>query len=82
MPFFDYPDEHFEMVDLWRLSNVALTLLDLFYRVNLTCNALVLVDTFKDTMRVLIDRTAEFKLELDQRTAERKQSLSSLGKPE
>jgi hypothetical protein len=49
-PFFDIEDDYLVKGDLWQLSNVALHIMDLLYRVNESYKAVRFIDNFEQSM--------------------------------
>jgi hypothetical protein len=47
-PYFDVEDEYFVKADLWLIASVGLTLMDLFYGVNQSCNVIGFYVGFPD----------------------------------
>ena len=63
-PFFDFEDDHVVKVDLWRIGNIALALLDLFTKVNLACKTVVFIDDFATRFERLAVQNAQLLSEL------------------
>jgi hypothetical protein len=63
-PFFDFEDPYFVKVDLWRIGNIAISLLDLYYGVNRTLNVIKLVDDFHDRFDVLVAQSRAIHAEM------------------
>jgi hypothetical protein len=63
-PFFDFEDPYFVRSDLWRIGNIAISLLDLFYGVNQNLNVIKFVDDFHDRFDVLIEQSKAIHAEM------------------
>jgi len=60
-PFFDITDEWQVQSDLWRIANLGLFILDLFYGVNKSAKGIVFVDDFTDRFMKLAQQTAALR---------------------
>ena len=63
-PFFDAEDEHFVKIDLWLVSSIAVTLMDLFYGVNNGRNVITFMDRFPEFHRRLESDTEALRQEI------------------
>jgi len=63
-PFFDFEDPYFVKTDLWRIGNIAISLLDLFYGVNQNLNVIKFVDDFHDRFDALVAQSKEIHAEM------------------
>jgi hypothetical protein len=63
-PFFDIEDDYFVRTDLWRIGNIAISLLDLFYGVNQRVGSIKFVDDFSDRFCVLVERSNALNAEM------------------
>jgi len=63
-PFFDYEDAYFVKSDLWRMGNIAISLLDLFYGVNPGLNVIKFVDDFHVRFDALVTQSMALNAEM------------------
>jgi hypothetical protein len=56
-PFFDFEDIHAVKTELWRLGNIAINLLYLFYTVNQSVGSIKFVDDFHAQLGALVERS-------------------------
>lgn len=56
-PFFDFVDDYAVRSDLWRIGNIAISLLDLFCGVNQSVGSIKFVDDFQQRLGVLVERS-------------------------
>ena len=63
-PFFDFEDAYFVKSDLWRIGNIAISLLDLYYGVNRDLNVIKLVDDFHDRFDALVAQSRTIHAEM------------------
>jgi hypothetical protein len=55
-PFFDIEDDYVVSRDLWRIGNIAISLLELFYGVNKSVGSIKFVDDLSERFGVLVDQ--------------------------
>jgi hypothetical protein len=77
-PFFDIDDEDFVKSDFLLASKIALSLIDLFYGVNETVNAIVWRDDFGSRFDSLLEQEAALRAEMILRARSREGTGSSL----
>jgi hypothetical protein len=63
-PFFDFEDEYAVKTELWRIGNIAISLLDLFYGVNQSVGSIKFVDDFSQRFGVLVERNNALRAEM------------------
>jgi hypothetical protein len=63
-PFFDYEDTYFVKIDLWRIGNIAISLLDLFYGVNQGLKVIKFVDDFRVRLDALVTQSMALNAEM------------------
>jgi hypothetical protein len=63
-PFFDFEDDYAVKSDLWRVGNIAISLLDLFYGVNKSIGSIKFVDDFSQSFGVLVERSNALRTEM------------------
>ena len=63
-PFFDVEDEHAVKTELWRIGNIAINLLYLFYGVNQTVGSIKFVDDFHPQLGDLVTRSNALRAEM------------------
>jgi len=63
-PFFDLEDEHFVKVDLWMISDVAITLMHYFNEINEERSVLKFVDNFDYLIQKVVQQNSELRTEL------------------
>lgn len=63
-PFFDYENERWVKTDLWQIANVALGIMDLFYRVNQDLGVIKLQDDWFDKFQNLAHENDRLKAEM------------------
>jgi hypothetical protein len=63
-PFFDFEDPYFIKADLWRIGNIAICLLDLFYGVNQNLGVIKFVDDFHDKFDALVSQSKAIHAEV------------------
>jgi hypothetical protein len=63
-PFFDFEDGYFVKIDLWRIGNIAISLLDLFYGVNQSVGSIKFIDDFRDRFDALVSQSKTINAEL------------------
>ncbi len=63
-PFFDFEDLHSVKTDLWRIGNIAISLLDLFYGVNQSFGSIKFLDEFHAKFGALVELSKALHAEL------------------
>jgi hypothetical protein len=63
-PFFDFEDSYAATTDLWRIGNIAISLLDLFYGVNQSVGSIKFVDDFQTQLAGLVQRSNALRAEM------------------
>jgi hypothetical protein len=63
-PFFDFEDDHAIKTELWRIGNIAISLLDLFYGVNQSVGSIKFVDDFSQRFEDLVSRSRALHAEM------------------
>jgi hypothetical protein len=63
-PFFDREDAYHIKTDLWRIGQVGIVLLDLFYSVNQDRNVIKLVDDFLPRFEALAEQNRVLHAEM------------------
>jgi hypothetical protein len=63
-PFFDFEDSYAVKTELWRVGNIAISLLDLFYGVNKGVGSIKFVDVFSQRFGVLVERSNALRAEM------------------
>jgi hypothetical protein len=63
-PFFDIEDDYLIKTDLWRIGNIAMGLMDLFYGVNKDLNAIKFIDNFIARLKTLELENHRLKAEI------------------
>ena len=63
-PFFDFEDPYFVKTDLWRIGNISISLLNLFYGVNQGLNVIKFVDDFHVTFDALVAQSKAIHAEM------------------
>lgn len=63
-PFFDYENEMLIKTDLWQIANVALGIMDLFYRINLNLGVIKIQDGWLDRFQTLSNENNRLKEEM------------------
>ena len=63
-PFFDFEDPYFVKTDLWRIGNIAISILDLFYGVNQGLNVIKFVDDFHVKFDALVEQSKAIHAEM------------------
>jgi hypothetical protein len=63
-PFFDFEDPYFIKTDLWRIGNIAISLLDLYYGVNQNLGVVKFVDDFRDKFDALVVQSRAIHAEM------------------
>ena len=77
-PFFDFEDNYAVRSDLWRIGNIAISLLDLFYGVNQSVGSIKFVDDFSQRLGVLVERSDALNAEMKS-TARYKAAIKAAG---
>lgn len=80
-PFFDFEDEYYVKTDLWRIGNIAIGLMDLFYGVNDTLNVIKFVDDFPPRLQRLVQQSNALRTEMTA-TERYKQAMQMATKPD
>ncbi len=62
--FFDFEDPYFVKTDLWRIGNIAINLLDLFFGVNQGLNVIKFVDDFQVKFDALVAQNKAIHTEM------------------
>jgi hypothetical protein len=63
-PFFDFEDEYAIKTELWRVGNVAISLLDLFYGINQSVGSIKFVDDFSQRFGALVSGSRALHAEM------------------
>ncbi len=63
-PFFDFEDDYAVRGDLWRIGNIAISLLDLFYGVNQSVGSIIFVDDFHQRFDAIVERSNALNAEM------------------
>jgi hypothetical protein len=63
-PLFDFEDDYAVKADLWRIGNIAISLLDLFYGVNQSVGSIKFVDDFQQRLGSLVERSNALRAEM------------------
>jgi hypothetical protein len=63
-PFFDFEDSHAVKTELWRIGNIAINLLYLFYGVNQSVGSIKFVDDFHAQLGGLVSRSNALRAEM------------------
>jgi hypothetical protein len=63
-PLFDFEDPYFVKADLWRIGNIAISLLDLFYGVNRGLDVIKFVDDFPARFQTLVEQSKAIHAEM------------------
>jgi hypothetical protein len=64
LPFFDFEDDYAVKSDLWRIGNIAISLLDLFYGVNQSVGSIKFVEDFSQRFGILVERSNALRAEM------------------
>ena len=63
-PFFDFEDSHAVQTEFWRIGNIAINLLYLFYGVNQSVGSIRFVDNFHAQLADLVKRSNALRAEM------------------
>jgi hypothetical protein len=63
-PFFDFEDSYAVKTELWRIGNIAISLLDLFCGVNQSVGSIKFVDDFPDRFSALVEQSKSLHAEM------------------
>jgi hypothetical protein len=63
-PFFDFDDSYAVKTELWRIGNIAISLLDLFYGVNQSVGSIKFFDDSSERFGVLVERSNALRAEM------------------
>ncbi len=63
-PFFDFENSYAVKTELWRIGNIAISLLDLFFGVNQSVGSIKFVDDFSERLGILVERSNALRAEM------------------